>query len=86
MGETAACEQHVDYAATAELMMEAFGLGRPVSQARLEWLYDRAFSFGTTVVALHDGNSKIGQIALVRQMLQLNGRRETAAQLVDLFL
>jgi len=46
MGETAACEQHVDYAATAELMMEAFGFGRPVSP--------RAFSLGTTVVALLD--------------------------------
>lgn len=54
MGETAACEQRVDYAATAELMMEAFGLGQPVSPARLEWLYDRTFSLGTTVVALHD--------------------------------
>jgi len=54
MGETAACEQHVDYAATAELMMEAFGFGRPVSPARPEWLYDRAFSLGATVVALFD--------------------------------
>jgi hypothetical protein len=86
MATTVECEQRIDYAGTAESMTKAFGFHEPISPARLEWLYERAFGLGTTVVALRDGNRKIGQIALVRQVLQLGGQRETAAQLVDLFI
>ncbi|HVX76639.1 MAG TPA: GNAT family N-acetyltransferase [Bradyrhizobium sp.] len=83
---TAECEPRVDYAATAEMMTLAFAVEEPIAPERLEWLYDRSFSSGTTVIALRDGPRKVGQIALVRQTLQQTGERETAAQLVDLFI
>jgi hypothetical protein len=83
---TAECEPHIDYVATAEMMTLAFAVTEPTQPERLEWLYNRSFCSGTTVIALREGQRKIGQIAMVRQMLQLNGERETAAQLVDLFI
>jgi hypothetical protein len=83
---TAECEPRVDYVATAEMMTLAFAEAEAIPPDRLEWLYDRSFSSGTTVIALRDGQRKVGQIAMVRQTLQLNGERETAAQLVDLFI
>lgn len=83
---TVACEQEIDYVVTAELMTQSFALQEAVPPARLAWLYERSFSLGTTVVSLRDGERKVGQIALVRQMLTVNGKRETAAQLVDLFI
>lgn len=86
MVTTVECEERIDYAGTAESMTKAFGFREAIPPARLEWLYERAFGLGTTVVALRDGSRKVGQIALVRQVLQLNGQRETAAQLVDLFI
>jgi hypothetical protein len=86
MTPTAEREPHVDYVATAEMMTSTFAIAEPIPPERLEWLYDRSFSAGTTVIALRDGERKIGQIAMVRQTLQLNGEQETAAQLVDLFI
>jgi GNAT acetyltransferase-like protein len=86
MTPTAECEPQVDYVATAELMTLAFAAAEPIPPERLEWLYNRSFSSGTTVIALRDGQRKVGQIAMVHQTLQLNGERETAAQLVDLFI
>jgi Acetyltransferase (GNAT) domain len=86
MTPTAECEPQVDYVTTAELMTLAFAVAEPTLPERLEWLYNRAFSSGTTVIALRDDQRKVGQIAMVRQTLQLNGERETAAQLVDLFI
>jgi hypothetical protein len=86
MTPTAECEPQVDYVATAELMTLAFAAAEAIPPERLEWLYNRSFSSGTTVIALRDGQRKVGQIAMVRQTLQLNGERETAAQLVDLFI
>jgi hypothetical protein len=83
---TVACEQEIDYAGTADLMTQAFALGEAMPAARLEWLYEHSFSLGTTVIALREGERKVGQIAMVRQALMVNGRRETAAQLVDLFI
>jgi Acetyltransferase (GNAT) domain len=83
---TAEREPEIDYVATAEMMTLAFAVAEPIPAERLEWLYNRSFSSGTTVIALRDGQRKVGQIAMVRQTLQLNGERETAAQLVDLFI
>ena len=83
---TAECEPQVDYVATAEMMTLAFAVAEPIPPERLKWLYDRSFSSGSTVIALRDGQRKVGQIAMVRQTLQLNGEREAAAQLVDLFI
>src|SRR6185437_3854833 len=83
---TAECEPYVNYVATAEMMTLAFAAAEPIPPERLEWLYDRAFSSGTTVIALRDGQRKVGQIAMVRQRLPLGSDREAAAQLVDLFI
>lgn len=83
---TAEREPDIDYVATAQMMTLAFAIAEPTPPERLEWLYNRSFSSGTTVIALRDGQRKVGQIAMVRQTLQLNGERETAAQLVDLFI
>jgi hypothetical protein len=66
-------EPDVDYVATAELMTLAFAAPEPIAPERLEWLYNQSFSSGTTVIALRDGQRKVGQIAMVRQTLQLNG-------------
>ncbi len=52
MVTTVECEQRADYAGTAEAMTRAFGSREPISPARLEWLYERAFGLGTTVVAV----------------------------------
>lgn len=83
---TAECEPRVDYAATAEMMTLAFAVAEPILPERLKWLYERSFSSGATVIALRDGQRKVGQIAIVRQTLQQNGEQETTAQLVDLFI
>jgi predicted N-acetyltransferase YhbS len=83
----AECEQVVNYEETARLATEAFASSNRVILAeRLRWFYERCFSLGATVIALRDGDRKVGQIAMVRQRLRLDGQEETAAQLVDLFI
>jgi predicted N-acetyltransferase YhbS len=83
----AECEQVVNYEETARLATEAFAsLNHVIMPERLRWFYERCFSLGTTVVALRSGDRKVGQIAMVRQTLRLNGQEESAAQLVDLFV
>ena len=83
----AECEQVVNYEETARLATEAFAsLNRVILPERLRWFYERCFSLGATVIALRNGDRKVGQIAMVRQTLRLNGQEESAAQLVDLFI
>jgi hypothetical protein len=83
----AECEQVVNYEETARLATEAFAsLNHIIMPERLRWFYERCFSLGATVIALRDGDRKVGQIAMVRQTLRLNGQDESAAQLVDLFI
>jgi hypothetical protein len=83
----AECEQVVNYEETARLATEAFAsLNHVIMPERLRWFYERCFSLGATVIALRDGDRKVGQIAMVRQTLRLNGQEESAAQLVDLFI
>jgi Acetyltransferase (GNAT) domain len=83
----AECEQVVNYEETARLATEAFASpNRVIMPERLRWFYERCFSLGATVIALRDGDRKVGQIAMVRQTLRLNGQEESAAQLVDLFI
>jgi Acetyltransferase (GNAT) domain len=83
----AECEQVVNYEETARLATEAFASHHHVIMPeRLRWFYERCFSLGSTVIALREGDRKVGQIAMVRQTLRLNGREESAAQLVDLFI
>lgn len=87
MTTRAECEQVVNYEETARLATEAFAsLNRVIMPERLRWFYERCFSLGATVVALRNGDQKVGQIAMVRQTLRLNGQEESAAQLVDLFI
>ncbi len=84
---TASCEYAIDYEETARVATEAFG-SRDTTfyPAQFHWFYERCFSRGTTIVALRDGNRKIGHCALVRQPVLMNGVNEPAAQLVDLFI
>jgi hypothetical protein len=84
---TAECEQIVNYEETARLATEAFASSNLVIMPeRLRWFYERCFSLGATVIALRDGGRKVGQIAMVRQTLRVDGQEESAAQLVDLFI
>ena len=84
---TASCEESIDYEETARVATEAFGLIDILFRAeQFRWFYERSFSRGTTVVTLRDGNRKIGQCAMVHQLVLLNGVYEPAVQLVDLFV
>ncbi len=85
----ASIEDTPDFRETARLATEAFDIRhRLFDPDHLRWFYEDAFSQGTTVVRLTDGDNgaKIGQIALVRQTVLVNGRPEPAAALVDLFI
>jgi hypothetical protein len=83
----AECEEIVNYEETARLATEAFASPNLVIlPERLRWFYGRCFSAGTTVIALRDGDRKVGQIAMVRQAFRVDGKEESAAQLVDLFI
>jgi len=84
---TASCEAVIDYEETARAAVEAFGfLDVAFRSEQFQWFYERCFSLGTTVVSLRDGNRKIGQCAMVHQLVLMNGIYEPAAQLVDLFI
>lgn len=80
-------EKSVDYELTARIATEAFDTaGVHFSPDRIKWLYERSFGQGTTVLAAMDDGRKIGQIALIGQMLSVNGEVLPAIQLVDLFI
>src|SRR2546426_836683 len=84
---TALPEEIIDYEETARVATEAF---RPANVVfypeQLQWFYERCFSLGTTLVTLRHGSRRIGQCAMVRQIVLMDGVRESAAQLVDLFI
>lgn len=83
----AECERAVDFIKTARLKTEAFASpGMTFDPAQMRWLYERCFSEGSTVVALRSGERKVGQIAMLRQTVMVNGKAERAAQIVDFFL
>lgn len=87
MTTRAECEAGVDYSETSKLAMAAFASPHVVfTPERLRWFYERCFALGSTVIALRNGEEKVGQIAIVRQTIMLNGKAESAAQLVDLFI
>lgn len=81
-------EPDVDFDETARLAAEGFG--KPpgsFSAEKMRWLYSRAFSHGTTVLALRDeSDRKVGQIALVHQAIRLGAGKARAVALVDLFI
>lgn len=84
---TVAREDEVDYAETARVATEAFATpGKVFSANRMRWLYNNCFSRGTTVVAVHAAGRKVGQIALIHQLVDAAGVMEQAVLLSDLFV
>ena len=80
-------EKTVDYALTARLATEAFAdASVQFSPDRIQWLYEKSFGQGTTVLAALQDGAKIGQIALIGQRLCIAGEAHAAVQLVDLFV
>ncbi len=84
---TAAPENNINHAETASLAMEAFASPHVVfDPEHLRWFYDDAFSMGTNVIALTQDGAKVGQIAMVRQKVRIDGVDHIAGQLCDLFI
>jgi Acetyltransferase (GNAT) domain len=84
---TAAPEININHDETASLAMEAFASPHVVfDPEHLRWFYNDAFSMGAQVIALHHDDHKVGQIAMVRQKLRINGVDHIAGQLCDLFI
>lgn len=80
-------EKAVDYALTARLATEAFADAKvQFSPDRIQWLYERSFGQGTTVLAALEDGQKVGQIALIGQKVCVAGEARPAVQLVDLFV
>jgi hypothetical protein len=80
-------EKAVDYEITARTATEAFGSKEVVFSAqRMKWLYESGFGQGGAVIAAYDDGKKVGQIALLRQKVYLEGKPAAAIQLVDLFV
>lgn len=80
-------EKAVDFEITARIATEAFGSKEVVFSAqRMRWLYESGFGQRSTIVAAFDDSKKVGQIALLRQKVYLDGRPAAATQLVDLFI
>jgi hypothetical protein len=80
-------EKTVDYELTARVATEAFDSDTVAfNPARMKWLYERGFGPGTVVLAVTDDRRKVGQIAVLHQTLQCNGKPCSTVQLVDLFL
>ncbi len=80
-------EAAVDYELTARIATEAFASAEvSFSADRIQWLYERGFGRGTTVLAALEDGRKVGQIALVGQNICIDGEARPAVQLVDLFL
>jgi hypothetical protein len=80
-------EKIVDYEITARIATEAFGSKDVVfSAARMQWLYERSFGQGSTIVSVFDEGVKVGQMVLVHQKVCSGGEPGSATQLVDLFI
>ena len=80
-------ETAVDYDQTAALGTTAFEKpGLVLSGDHLKWFYEKSFSRGATVISLTEDGRKVGQIAMVNQLVMIDGKEEDASQLVDLFI
>ena len=79
-------EADVDYEQAARLANRAFAEASRFDATHMRWMYERSFSRGGTIVSLEDENQKVGQIAMVRQDINVDGIAETAVQLIDLFI
>jgi Acetyltransferase (GNAT) domain len=84
---TVSAESAVDFESTARIATEAFGSKNVTFSApRMKWLYERGFGLGSAVVAAYDDGKKVGQIVLLHQKVNLDGRPVIATQLIDLFI
>lgn len=80
-------EAAIDYGLTARIATEAFAQADVVfSPERMRWLYESGFGKGATVVSAFDDGRKVGQVALIRQTLAVDGKDYSTVQLVDLFV
>jgi hypothetical protein len=80
-------ETSVDYDETTRLANEAFDDPSAFDARHMQWLYERCFSEGSTIISLYVGPRKVGQFAMVRQTVMAHGgSAEQAVQLVDLFV
>jgi Acetyltransferase (GNAT) domain len=80
-------EKAIDYEITARVATEAFGSKDVVFFApRIKWLYENGFGQGSAIIAVYDDDRKVGQIALLHQQINLDGKPATATQLIDLFI
>lgn len=80
-------ESNVNFEETAQIATEAFSeRGKVFTADQMRWLYNDSFSHGTTVLAAHADGRKVGQIALIHQLVQVEGKMEQAVLLTDLFV
>jgi hypothetical protein len=80
-------ESAVDFESTARIATEAFGSKDVVfSLSRMQWLYERGFGQGSTVIAAYDDGKKVGQIVMLHQSVYLDSKPVIATQLIDLFV
>ena len=87
MDTTAEHELTVNYVETAALATASFATpGVVFNPAQMQWFYEQCFAQGHTVIALRNGDRKVGQITMVHQTVMVDGQPERAAQLVDLFI
>ena len=83
---TVASETAVDWRETARLATEAFADAVPFDADRLRWTYERCFAEGAEVVTLRADGAKVGQLAILRHTITVDGRSEPAGLFVDLFV
>lgn len=83
---TVASETAVDWQETARLATEAFAAAVPFDPDRLRWTWERCFAEGAEVVTLRADGAKVGQLAILRHSIIIDGRPEPAGLFVDLFV
>ena len=83
---TTQIDEPVDYAETANVANMAFAEPGKFKPSTVQWLYEKCFSLGATVVSLRANGEKVGQFVIVRQKIAHEGQVIDAAQLVDLFV
>lgn len=83
---TTQIDEPVDYSETADVANAAFAQPGKFDPSTIQWLYEKCFSLGATVVSLRANGEKVGQFVIIRQKIAHNGQVIDAAQLVDLFV
>lgn len=83
---TTQVDEPVDYSETADVANQAFAEPGKFVPSTVQWMYEKCFSLGATVVSLRANGDKIGQFVIIRQKIAHDGRIVDAAQLVDLLV